>query len=114
MNPLGMVDALTCAMNHAATQTGGKVEQDVKIFTSLLTKAMHNTFRYGQGTRDMEGPSGLTTEEFVDKVARRLGRYVAAMVEEEDESTIGVGEPERKYSHTCKLNSFFLMNYIMI
>ena len=33
--------------------------------------------RYGQGTRDMAGLSGLTTEQFVDKVAWRLGRYVA-------------------------------------
>ena len=26
----------------------------------------------------MAGPSGLTTEQFIDKVAWRLGRYVAA------------------------------------
>jgi sensor histidine kinase YesM len=37
-------------------------------------------YRYGQGTRDMAGPSGLTTEDFVNKVAWRLGRYVAAQV----------------------------------
>lgn len=29
---------------------------------------MHNTFRYGQGTRDMAGPEGLTTEKFINKV----------------------------------------------
>ena len=80
-------------------------------FTSLLRKALENTFRYGQGTKDMAGPSGLSTEVFIDKVririwmqslgswgaffvsyflcnifhhqvAWRLGRYVAATVEE--------------------------------
>ena len=40
------------------------------------------TTRYGQGTRDMAGPSGLTTEAFISKVAWRLGRYVAAEVDE--------------------------------
>jgi hypothetical protein len=30
----------------------------------------------------MAGPSGLTTEDFVNKVAWRLGRYVAAQVHE--------------------------------
>lgn len=76
MNPLGMVDALISAMNHSAQMTGGPVQEQVEIFTNMLRKAMHNTFRYGQGTRDMEGPAGLTTEEFIDKVARRLGRFV--------------------------------------
>ena len=30
----------------------------------------------------MAGPTGLTTEQFIDKVAWRLGRYVAAVEEE--------------------------------
>ena len=30
----------------------------------------------------MAGPSGLTTEAFISKVAWRLGRYVAAEVDE--------------------------------
>ena len=94
MNPLGMVDALLCAMNHSATlqlqesreredsgdQDSSEREEAEAIlrFTELVKKAMHNTFRYGQGTRDMAGPTGLTTEAFIDKVAWRLGRYVAA------------------------------------
>ena len=45
----------------------------ILIITYLSTpKPTINT-----GTRDMAGPSGLTTEAFVDKVAARLGRYVA-------------------------------------
>ena len=38
---------------------------------------MHNTFKYGQGTWDMAGPSGLTTEQFVEKVGNRLSKYLA-------------------------------------
>jgi hypothetical protein len=84
MNPLGLVDALMCAMNHAATihgKTEAEKEQVFK-FTANLKAAIHNTFKYGQGTRDMAGPEGLTTEDFIDKVAWRLGRYIAAQEEE--------------------------------
>ena len=60
MNPLGMVDALLCAMNHAATLALLDVEDDfdnckkeqaegILHYTALVKKAMHNTFRYGQG-----------------------------------------------------------------
>jgi isocitrate dehydrogenase len=83
MNPLGMVDALISAMNHSAKLHS--TEEDAKKvnhFTSTLRKALYATFRYGQGTRDMAGPEGLTTEVFVDKVAWRLGRYLAADAED--------------------------------
>jgi isocitrate dehydrogenase len=97
MNPLGMVDALIEAMNHSAklaleayktedssVDSKNAVEhaEGILNFTKTLKSALHNTFRYGQGTRDMAGPSGLTTEDFVNKVAWRLGRYVAAQVDE--------------------------------
>jgi len=93
MNPLGMVEALLGAMDHSAelllrhsvidtSPTDRAVAKTkakaVRRFVEQLRRAMHNTFRYGQGTRDMAGPEGLTTERFVDKVAWRLGRYMAA------------------------------------
>lgn len=97
MNPLGLAEALLGALNHSADILSGKSKlgtgnsEDAKLdpevkkqtdaiyqFTSTLRLALHNTFRYGQGTRDMAGPEGLTTEKFVDKVAWRLGRYMAA------------------------------------
>ena len=50
-------------------QAAAKQKADsVKQFVTTLRTALHNTFRYGQGTRDMAGPSGLTTEKFIDKV----------------------------------------------
>jgi hypothetical protein len=78
MNPLGMVEALLGALSHAAELQKGPELEQMKLFVKTLRSALHNTFRYGQGTRDMSGPSGLTTEQFIDKVAWRLGRYVAA------------------------------------
>jgi hypothetical protein len=66
-NPLGMVEALIGAIQHSATlDTTNKDAIDKYAVT--LRKAMHKTFVDGYGTRDMCGPSGLTTEAFVDKV----------------------------------------------
>ena len=97
LNPLGLADALVSSMNHSAHLHSNTEEQKkaVLTFTKNLVKALHNTFRYGQGTRDMAGPSGLTTENFVDKVAWRLGRYLAAEIEETSSDEMIV--PSRKF-----------------
>jgi len=103
LNPLGLVEALIGAMQHAATLEADQEDKEgamtvkakVFNFTTTLRRAMHNTFRYGQGTRDMSGPSGFTTEEFVDKVAWRLQRYLQAQLEEAPPE---LGEPDREYS----------------
>ncbi len=108
MNPLGMTEALIGAMMHSCQlqydATGGNDNGDLEKmtrFTSALRKALHNTFRYGQGTRDMAGEDGLTTEAFIEKVAWRLGRYVAQYEEEEagitDAMKRGVLQPSRKH-----------------
>lgn len=90
LNPLGLIEALLGAMNHSAdllelNQSNVPVEVDKMVgsdvktkvmykkdamyeFTSTLRRALHNTFRYGQGTRDMAGENGLSTEDFVGKV----------------------------------------------
>ena len=47
----------------------------------------------------MAGPSGLTTEAFISKVAWRLGRYVAAEVDE-----VAPGDllmPSLKFRRNC-------------
>lgn len=86
MNPLGMVEAMMGAMAHASTldkfNFGPEVQRDMNTYVTTLRRALHNTFRYGQGTRDMAGPSGLTTEAFVSKVANRLRKYLAEQIEE--------------------------------
>jgi len=96
MNPLGMVEALLGALSHAAELHKGPELEQVKLFVKTLRSALHNTFRYGQGTRDMSGPSGLTTEQFIDKVAWRLGRYIAAQTHEEDMSAVAELTPSLK------------------
>jgi isocitrate dehydrogenase len=104
LNPLGMVEALIGAMQHAATLDAEKHPDDhakqeiqAKVFNycTTLRTAMHNTFRYGQGTRDMSGPSGYTTEDFIDKVAWRLNRYLAQQTEEAPPPTLH--EPSRQF-----------------
>ncbi len=52
MNPLGLIEALIGALNHAAVlqeQTRGEDALEMHLFTSKLRTALHNTFRYGQG-----------------------------------------------------------------
>jgi EF hand len=71
------------------------VHQQVVNYCVQLRSAMHNTFRYGQGTRDMSGPSGFTTEEFIDKVAWRLKRYLARQYD--DQTPPELLEPDRKF-----------------
>ncbi|KAH8095086.1 isocitrate dehydrogenase [Aureococcus anophagefferens] len=68
-NPLGMAEAIMGALAHAADLDGDtETARRTHHFVATLRRAMHNTFVYGQGTWDMAGPDGLTTEEFVAKV----------------------------------------------
>jgi len=101
LNPLGLVEALIGAMNHAAklqyeADPSKKTEYDqVLHYTTTLRLALHNTFRYGQGTRDMSGPTGYTTEDFIRKVAWRLGRYLANNREKDPPPVLS--EPDRAF-----------------
>jgi len=75
-NPLGMVEALIGAMNHAEALNpcGTKGGETILEFTTVLRRIMHRMMVTDRGTRDLCGPSGLTTEQFIDVVAERLGR----------------------------------------
>eukprot|EP00934_Nitzschia_sp_Nitz4_P000947 Nitzschia sp. Nitz4//scaffold119_size111653//8343//9935//NITZ4_004175-RA/size111653-processed-gene-0.159-mRNA-1//1//CDS//3329533791//947//frame0 len=104
LNPLGLVEAMIGAMQHAATLEAEKFPEDMekqnmkaKVFNycTTLRESMHNTFRYGQGTRDMSGPNGFTTEDFIDKVAWRLERYLKH--QGEDVPPPKLHEPDRKF-----------------
>jgi len=112
LNPLGLVEAMIGAMQHAAMldaeqkpNDASKLATQMKImnFTETLREAMHNTFRYGQGTRDMSGPSGFTTEDFIAKVAWRLQRYLAMQVEEAPPPQLG--EPTRKFQRNLNVDT---------
>jgi len=115
LNPLGMVEAIIGAMEHAAelqvekagdpTDKSEKemVRDQVHNFTTTLRTAMHNTFRYGQGTRDMSGPSGFTTEDFITKVAWRLDRYLARQFEETPPPH-HLSQPDRKFRRNYNID----------
>lgn len=46
-------------------------------FTLSCREAVYEAFRTGNGTRDLMGPSGLTTEKFVEWVAKNLEARMA-------------------------------------
>ena len=71
LNPLGMVEALVGAMSHAESLTAGG-PGPITDFASRLRSIIHKCMVEGQGTRDLCGPEGLTTEQFVEVVAKRL------------------------------------------
>jgi len=77
MNPLGMVMALVDAMDHAATLNPDN-KAAVNKFTLSVKEAMFKAFREGKGTRDLNGPQGLTTEQFVSTVAADIEQFMKA------------------------------------
>jgi hypothetical protein len=82
LNPLGLVEALISAMQHSVTLQGDDCEdgQKIQVFTEALRKCMHTAMVNGKGTRDLCGPEGLTTEEFVDHIASMLSGEDADVV----------------------------------
>jgi len=78
LNPLGMVYALRGAIDHSANlaleskKISAGDAQAIKTFTANMYASMCEAMASGKGTRDLSGPSGLTTEKFVEEVARRL------------------------------------------
>merc|ERR1719210_2247477 len=79
MNPLGMVVALLDAMNHAAVLEPTN-KDEIFRFTKNCKEAVYQTFQDGRGTRDLSGPNGSTTEEFVNIVAENLTKRMAGEV----------------------------------
>ena len=88
---------ITVAVSEEAKAQAKAIHQ----FTETLRRALHNTFRYGQGTKDMAGKTGLSTEKFIDKVSWRLGRYMAAQYDDIEGQDITV-QPARSYRRNCK------------
>jgi isocitrate dehydrogenase len=68
LNPLGLVEALIGAMQHAAALDPTCDEEAVVKFTNRIRSTIHKAMVAGKGTQDICGASGLTTEAFVDLV----------------------------------------------
>ena len=89
LNPLSMMEALIGAMRHSAHLTisakGGADKADANDtkflqFCDTLQTAIHaQMVTPGKGTRDLSGPTGLSTVDFVNSVKQRIesGNIVA-------------------------------------
>mmetsp|Transcript_77748 Transcript_77748/g.218192 ORF Transcript_77748/g.218192 Transcript_77748/m.218192 type:complete len:254 (-) Transcript_77748:79-840(-) len=105
MNPLGMVVALLGAMEHAATLAPGPDAEKTVKFTQACKEAVYQAFRDGRGTRDMAGPSGLTTEQFVDTVAEDLHlRLATGKAPTPRPAVPEVVHPSRKFRRNFKVD----------
>jgi len=78
VNPLGLVTALIGAINHSAklgemkAQITIEVMQSLHKFTEKLYAEMTGAMASGNGTRDLSPEKGLTTQGFIDYVAKKL------------------------------------------
>lgn len=76
LNPLGLAEALIGAMQHAAKLEidAGRADDNQAVidWASKLRDSMHACMVAGKGTRDLCGPTGLTTEQFIATVAEHM------------------------------------------
>mmetsp|Transcript_8475 Transcript_8475/g.20403 ORF Transcript_8475/g.20403 Transcript_8475/m.20403 type:complete len:519 (+) Transcript_8475:246-1802(+) len=76
LNPLGLAEAMIGAIQHSAKlgMDAGTCPDAQKLidWSSGLRDSMHACMVAGAGTRDLCGPSGLTTEQFIDAVAEHM------------------------------------------
>jgi isocitrate dehydrogenase len=71
LNPLSMMEALIGAMIHSAKLHKG--DPELITFAKRLQSAIHTQMTTpGKASRDLSGPSGLKTEDFVQAVRDRL------------------------------------------
>jgi len=103
-NPLGMAEALIGAMRHSA-DLDSKDKAFVYNYTAMLRQAMHRTMVYGQGTRDLCGPDGLTTEDFIEKVSWRLGRYLKMGEADAEQARTAPVRPNRNFRRNYSVDA---------
>jgi len=71
LNPLSMMEALIGAIRHSVVLNKGPKELD--NFAKSLQKFIHEQMvTPGKASRDLSGPTGLTTEQFVVAVKKRI------------------------------------------
>ncbi|CAK9054151.1 Isocitrate dehydrogenase (NAD(+)) [Durusdinium trenchii] len=108
LNPLGLVEALIGAMQHAAAITEVPEESAIVDFTTKMRKFIHRAFAVGKGTRDISGPEGLTTEDFVDLVAKALAGDQATL--DLLAADANLGDEKRSRRPPIPTSSFELLN----
>lgn len=94
LNPLGMVEALLGSMEHAASLSKYPSSPAVISWCERLRREMHRAMVNGYGTRDLSGPAGLTTEQFVDYIAKRINKNeeLDSSDEEDEQVTVNLDE----------------------
>merc|ERR1740117_1906736 len=96
-NPLGMVEALIGAMQHASTlQPAGPDQDRVLSFTTDLRKHMHSAMVAGKGTRDLCGPEGLSTEAFIAEITTRINAGEEALTADVDVDAVKADKSHRR------------------
>jgi len=81
LNPLGMVEALIGAIQHSAHLDGKSADNEAIVsWTNKMRKCIHKAMVEGRGTRDLCGPEGLSTEQFVDEIASMMDEEVTPEV----------------------------------
>jgi len=71
LNPLSMMEALIGAIQHATKLTPG--HDELYLFAEKLRTAIHaQMVTPGKASRDLSGPTGLTTQEFVQAVKDKI------------------------------------------
>lgn len=89
LNPLSMMEALIGAMKHSIVlqtkESGGMLSDNDKKFDEFCTKlqvVIHAQMTtVGRASRDLSGPGGLTTEQFVKAVRSRLDSVANPLTE---------------------------------
>jgi isocitrate dehydrogenase len=72
VNPIGMIYALRGALDHSVTLAKPKDGDAIKKFSAAMYDSMCEAMASGKGTRDLSGPTGLTTQDFIAEVASRI------------------------------------------
>jgi len=96
LNPLGMMEALLGAMVYSTELKGG--DSRMGELATRTRGCIHRAMASGNGTRDLSGPSGLTTEQFVDYVAEKLSVGDIHEDEKKEVPVVRVNEEEIDYA----------------
>jgi len=80
LNPLGLAEALMGGLVHSARLDCPNKYEQMKEFVGKLRKSIHECMVHRLGTRDLCGPEGLTTEQFIEAVQQRFnGEDIAVL-----------------------------------